>query len=95
MGNKTIFKYTSEGNCRPIISLAVGGLICGFFWEMWNYYSYPQWKYYLPGVNVLHIFEMPLPGYLGYLPFPLELYAVYHFITGFLRLKYAREYLNP
>jgi hypothetical protein len=95
MGNKTIFKYTSKGNWRPIISLAVGGLICGFFWEMWNYHSYPQWKYYLPGVNVLHIFEMPLPGYLGYLPFPLELYAVYHFITGFFRLKYAREYLNP
>jgi hypothetical protein len=95
MGNKTLFKYTSEGNWSPVISLAAGGLICGFFWEMWNYYSYPKWKYYLPGVNILHIFEMPLPGFIGYLPFPLELFAIYHFIIGFFRIRSARDFLKP
>ena len=93
--NKSLFEYTSSGEWRPIISLAIGGLICGFFWEMWNYYSYPKWKYYLPGVNVLHIFEMPLPGFLGYLPFPLELFAIYHFITGFFRIKSANNFIIP
>ena len=38
-----------------------------------------------PGVawgNWLHVFEMPLQGYGGYLPFALELFAMYHLIVG-------------
>ena len=27
------------------------------------------WQYSLPYVDVLHVFEMPLLGYFGYLPF--------------------------
>lgn len=30
----------------------------------------------------LHVFEMPLLGYGGYLPFALELYALYHWVSG-------------
>ncbi len=94
LGNRSILKYTSAGEWKPIFALAIGGLICGFFWEMWNYFSYPKWKYYLPGVNILHLFEMPLPGYVGYLPFPLELFAVYHLITGVFRIKQAQIYIE-
>lgn len=82
MNNRNLFDYTKEGNWKPIISLWIGCLICAFFWEMWNYFSYPKWYYYLPMVNFLHIFEMPLLGYIGYVPFSLELFAVYNFITG-------------
>jgi hypothetical protein len=49
---------------------------------MWNYFSYPKWIYHVPWGNWLHIFEMPLLGYGGYLPFALELYALYHWISG-------------
>jgi hypothetical protein len=31
----------------------------------------------------MHVFEMPLLGYGGYLPFALELYAIYHLIVGY------------
>ncbi|MDZ7766464.1 MAG: hypothetical protein U5K00_18910 [Melioribacteraceae bacterium] len=55
-------------------------MICGFFWEMWNYYSYPKWIYDVPGVNFLHVFEMPVLGYLGYIPFSLELYSIYNLV---------------
>jgi hypothetical protein len=92
--NRSIFDYTSIGEWRHIISLSVGCLICGFFWEMWNYLSYPRWIYDLPGVNVLHIFEMPLPGYLGYLFFPLELFAIYNFVVGIANIKEAKNYLH-
>jgi hypothetical protein len=91
--NKSLLEYISLNEWRPLFALALGCLICGFFWEMWNYYSYPKWKYYLPGVNILHIFEMPLPGYIGYLPFPLELFAIYHLITGLLGIKNAKDFL--
>lgn len=87
MGNLNLLDFTSEGNWKPVISLWIGCLICAFFWEMWNYYSYPKWYYYLPMVNFLHIFEMPMPGYIGYLPFSLELFAVYNFLTGLFRDK--------
>jgi hypothetical protein len=92
--NKSLLEFTSSGEWKPVFALAIGSLICGFFWEMWNYFSYPQWKYYLPGVNILHVFEMPLPGYIGYLPFSLELFAIYNLITGFLRIKTAPDFIQ-
>jgi hypothetical protein len=64
------------GDWRPVISLSVGAVICGFFWEMWNYYSWPKWVYHTPGAQFLHVFEMPLLGYGGYVPFALELFAL-------------------
>jgi hypothetical protein len=69
-----------EGDWRTVISLSLGGLVCGFFWEMWNYYSFPKWIYHIPGLGFLHIFEMPLLGYGGYVPFALELYALRNFV---------------
>ena len=68
-----------DGDWRLVVSLALGALICGFFWEMWNYYSFPKWVYHTPGTEFLHIFEMPLLGYGGYIPFALELYALKNF----------------
>jgi hypothetical protein len=82
LGNTTLTRWTEKGDWRPIISLFVGVLITGFFWEMWNYFSFPKWVYTVPGVNFWHIFEMPLLGYGGYLPFALELYALYHLVVG-------------
>ena len=63
------------------MALALGALVCGFFWELWNFYSYPKWTYHTPGVEFLHVFEMPLLGFLGYPPFGLELYALVHLIA--------------
>ena len=85
--NRTLFDYTINGNWSPIVALMIGALICGFFWEMWNYFSYPKWIYDIPMLNFLHLFEMPLMGYIGYIPFSLELFAIYNFITGFNRKK--------
>jgi hypothetical protein len=57
-------------------------LLTAFFWEMWNFLSYPKWVYHVPWGGWLHVFEMPLLGYGGYLPFALELFALYHFLGG-------------
>jgi hypothetical protein len=85
--NRSLFDYTIKGNWCPIVVLAIGTLICGFFWEMWNYFSYPKWIYDTPMVNFLHVFEMPLLGYIGYIPFSLELFAIYNFIKCFTNNK--------
>jgi len=80
LGRRNLVETLEEGNWRPIISLSLGALICGFFWEMWNYYSYPKWVYHTPGAQFLHVFEMPLLGYVGYIPFALELYELKNFL---------------
>jgi hypothetical protein len=60
-----------------VIPLAT--LICGFFWELWNYWALPRWYYTIPWFDAgPHLFELPLPGYLAYLLFGLDLYAMYH-----------------
>jgi hypothetical protein len=76
LGRPSLLKEVSKGDWRWTLSLAAGGLLCGFFWEMWNWKSYPKWIYHTPGTQFLHIFEMPLLGYLGYIPFAWELYAL-------------------
>lgn len=76
-----------HGDWRKVIALGVGALVCGVFWELWNFYSYPKWIYHTPGAQFLHIFEMPLLGYLGYIPFALELCALKDLFWPKLRLK--------
>ncbi len=78
----SLFDALERRDWRPVVSLAIGALICGFFWEFWNSFSYPKWTYRTPGVEFLYIFEMPLLGYIGYLPFGLELYALGHIARG-------------
>lgn len=92
--NGTLLQYISVGNWQPLLALSVGCIICGFFWEMWNFYSYPKWIYYIPFFNFLHIFEMPLPGYFGYLPFSMELFALYHLTIGLSKPGRSHDYIR-
>lgn len=89
LGNRSLADWTQKGDWRPVISLWCGVLLTAFFWEMWNYLSYPKWIYHVAWGGWLHVFEMPLLGYGGYLPFALELYALYHFIVGLFGDKHS------
>jgi len=93
LGFSSLLNYTEKGNWQSVISISVGCLICAFFWEMWNFYSYPKWIYHLPHVNAPKLFEMPLPGYIGYIPFSFELFALTSFVHGLLKKKLI-DYLN-
>ena len=84
IGNRALTDWTAKGDWRPVVALWLGVLLTAVFWEMWNFLSYPKWIYAVPWGNWLHVFEMPLLGYGGYLPFALELFALYHFVQGLL-----------
>jgi hypothetical protein len=71
LGMPTIFTPALRGDWRPLWLWALAALVCGGFWEMWNAYSLAKWVYSVPFVNRFHLFEMPLLGYGGYLPFGL------------------------
>jgi hypothetical protein len=88
LGNQSILRNTSRRDWRLVILFFTATLLCGFFWEMWNYYSLPKWLYDLPYFNYWHIFEMPAAGYLGYLPFGLELFAIVALVGPVIGIKY-------
>ncbi|WP_428122251.1 hypothetical protein [Dissulfurimicrobium sp.] len=71
-GEETVFSKIKAGDWRPVLLPAAAGLFCGFFWEMWNYFSFAHWEYTVPFVQRFQVFEMPILGYAGYLPFGLE-----------------------
>lgn len=71
-GETTLFVDIRTGDWSRIVRLAFAALICGFFWEMWNYHSLARWIYSVPYVYRYLIFEMPILGFAGYLPFGLE-----------------------
>jgi hypothetical protein len=80
LGRRHLLEWLQHGDWRPVLALSLGALVCGFFWEMWNYWSCPKWIYHTPGAGFLHVFEMPLLGYGGYVPFGLELYGLMNFL---------------
>ena len=59
----------ARGDLRPLVASTLAALLCGFFWEMWNAGSAVKWVYDIPYVDGFRLFEMPLLGYAGYLPF--------------------------
>jgi hypothetical protein len=71
-GEETILAPLRGGDWRPVWLPALAALICGFFWEIWNWRSLASWEYSVPLVERFHLFEMPLLGYAGYLPFGVE-----------------------
>lgn len=83
---KTALAHIAVGDWHFFV-LPLAGLCCGFLWEMWNFYALPKWYYTIPYVGFWKIFEMPLLGYIGYLPFALELFAMYQFVLLLVRQK--------
>lgn len=83
LGLPSLAVYLHNGRGRPLLLLGLAGIVCGFFWEMWNYLAFPKWAYTIPSMAMLpHLFEMPLPGYVGYIPFAWECFVVYYWLQG-------------
>jgi hypothetical protein len=74
----------AEGDAAPLASLLAAGAICGALWEFWNYWALTKWTYTVPYLGDVKIFEMPVVGYLGFPPFALECFAMYHWLRGLL-----------
>lgn len=72
VGRPTILSSFAKGEWRGLCISALAALVCGFFWELWNWKSLAHWEYAIPFVHRFQLFEMPLLGYAGYLPFGLE-----------------------
>ncbi len=76
MGNPSLLRRMSRGDYRPLVVLGLSGLLCGYLWEFWNYWAHTKWHYTVPILGNIKLFEMPVLGYLGFIPFAWELYAM-------------------
>lgn len=93
LGQRSIASFIAAGDWAPVWNVMLGTLCTGFFWEMWNFYSMPKWYYTVPYVGFGKIFEMPVLGYGGYLPFGLENFAIFALVFWILQRRpqrYAR-----
>lgn len=81
LGGRSVGSCLREGDWSTVFNIAAGTLICGLFWELWNYYSLPKWTYSIPYFDFLHVFEMPVLGYGGYIPFGLEIFAFHALVA--------------
>ncbi|MCS7229067.1 MAG: hypothetical protein N2252_01795 [Candidatus Kryptonium sp.] len=86
LGGKSLFREFENGKLTTLLSLFLAGLICGILWEFWNYWAIGKWIYTVPIPFVgPKIFEMPLLGYLGFLPFAVEVYSMQNFLIALLK----------
>ena len=74
----------TRGDASRLLALLTSGAVCGVLWEFWNYWAATRWTYTVPYLGSVKIFEMPVLGYLGFPPFTLECYAMYHWLRGLL-----------
>jgi hypothetical protein len=76
-----------KGRRGRLYSLLIAGWVCGWLWEFWNYWAAAKWHYIFPMFQRWKIFEMPAPGFLGFLPFAVECFAMYTFVAGMLKWR--------
>lgn len=91
LGWPSLMGDLAEGRRSRLWSLFIAGWVCGWFWEFWNYWAAAKWHYIFPMFQHWKIFEMPVPGYLGFLPFAWECFAMYVTAAGALRALVGRE----
>jgi len=75
----------ATGRRGRLYSLLISGWFCGWLWEFWNYWAAAKWHYIFPMAQGWKIFEMPAPGYLGFLPFALECFTMHVTASAFFR----------
>ena len=77
---RSLLREFETGRRSTLYSLLLSGLTCGIFWEFWNFWAAAKWVYVFPILQGWKIFEMPLPGYLGFPPFAVECFVMYEFL---------------
>ncbi len=82
MRELNVLAAARHGDWRGVVLPALAGLMAGFFWEMWNWRSLVHWEYSIPLVDGFPLFEMPILGYAGYLPFGIVCIVISELVCG-------------
>ncbi len=80
-GARSLLADVEAGNVRTPVRLLLAGLLCGLLWESFNYFSPQKWIYTVRGLEGLKLFEMPLPGFLGFPALALDAFSFFAFVS--------------
>jgi len=94
LGERSILSEFFTGHFRSMPLFFLSGLVAGFLWEFWNYWATAKWQYSVPYLGHIKLFEMPVLGFLGFMPFIIESYAIYVFVRRLLPIPREVRYLG-
>jgi hypothetical protein len=94
LGERSILGEFFTGHTRSMPLFFVAGFIAGVFWEFWNYWATTKWVYDVPYLGDLKLFEMPVLGFLGFMPFIVESFAIYVFVRRIIPIPRKVRYLG-
>ncbi len=94
LGERSFVSELFSGKARSILVMFLAGLLCGVLWEFWNFWAATKWEYEVPYLGNIKIFEMPVLGFLGFMPFAVESYAIYVFLRRLIPIKRQVRYLG-
>jgi hypothetical protein len=92
LGLDSLLADAKEKNGNRILSWLLAGFTAGILWEALNYWAGSHWEYTIPYLNLWRIFHMPVFGYGGFLPFAIEVFAMFtllDFVRSRMRAKRA------
>jgi hypothetical protein len=75
---RSLLGMLERGRPATLLQLLLGGLAIGFLWEMLNARARGHWIYTVPGLEEVKLFEMPLPGFLGFPVLALDGWATWN-----------------
>lgn len=81
-GHPSLLGDLENGRPARIAAWAAAGLAAGLCWELLNFWAGSHWEYHLPYLDFSRIFQMPVFGYGGFIPFALEVFALDAFLAG-------------
>lgn len=94
LGERSFLSEFFTGHFRSMPLMFLAGLIAGFLWEFWNFWAHAKWEYDVPYWGHIKLFEMPILGFLGFMPFIIESFAIYVFVRRLLPLPIRKRYLE-
>ncbi len=95
-GSFSLFRAWEKGRIGVVATYLTAGVICGALWEFWNYWAGAKWLYTVPVSQTVRYFEMPALGFLGFIPFAWECYALFSFtLVLFVGLRRINQWIAP
>jgi len=84
-GRPSFLRDLETGETVRVWSWMLAGATAGILWELFNFWAGGHWEYHLPYLDFGRIFQMPVLGYGGFVPFALEIFVLDVFLGSVYR----------